>query len=341
MYSSGTRQALVRHSSCTDNRYDIATESSHPPDEPVSSCGMTIVRGSATPAPATPVRRVILVVADGLRPDIIPLLELPHFGRLVRQGAATLRGRTVTPSVTAAAMGSLLTGVDPRVHGLRSSRFRIPRPTRAIHPLAAVLSAAGVPTAAWMARIPWTYRRLGAVLGSRLGFHSLSFAGTSAADIVSAAQPALADGREGLLVMHWPDADRAGHQFGWPSPAYLRAARLLDQCLGALETFIRFGRETLLIVVADHGGGGTKRCDHDTDHPLNRTIPIILAGGCVQTTTLLPDSSLIDIPATVLYALGVPIPSSYEGRPLQEAFFQSAQTPPQTSRPWNALVVAG
>ena len=278
--------------------------------------------------------RVILVVADGLRPDIIPLLELPTLGRLVRQGASTLHGRTVRPSVTAAAMASLLTGVEPHIHGLASSRFRIPRPIATLDPLPAVLRSAGVSTTACMARLPWAYRRLGTMLTRRLGFDQVLFEGDSADEILAAGRTALRR-CNGLLVMHWPDADEAGHAHGWPSPAYLRAARRIDRCLGELDALTNASNdpETLLIVVADHGGGGTTRRDHDSDHPLNRTIPIILAGGAVHQTTLLPDSALVDVPPTILHALGAPIPASYSGRALHEAFF-----PGQFERAWREHV---
>ena len=277
-------------------------------------------------------RRVILVVADGLRPDIIPLLELPTLGRLVRHGASTLHGRTVRPSVTAAAMASLLTGVEPTVHGLSSSRFTIPRrPVAPLDPLPAVLQSAGVTTTACMARLPWAYRRLGTLAARRLGFNHAVFAGDHCDEILAAGRNQLRR-REGLLVMHWPDADVAGHAHGWPSPAYLRAARNIDRCLGELDalTSASSDPETVLIVVADHGGGGTTRRDHDSDHPLNRTIPIILAGGAVHHTTLLPDSALVDVPPTILHALGVPIPASYSGRALREAFFAN-----QFDRAWH------
>jgi arylsulfatase A-like enzyme len=271
-------------------------------------------------------RRVIVVVADGLRPDIIPLLDLPTFGRLVRQGASTLDGRTVRPSVTAAAMASLLTGVEPQVHGLANSRFRVPRPAHALDPLPRVLRDAGVPAMAWMAALPWTYRGLGATLARRVGFDHVSFEGKGASEILSAAASTLVRHREGLQMLHWPDADAAGHAHGWPSPAYLRAARGLDHWLGELDELTNASRDpdTLLIVLADHGGGGTERRDHDSDHPLNRRIPIILAGGAVHHVTLLPDSSLLDIPPTVLHALGVTIPATYAGRPLLEAFQSAA-----------------
>ena len=132
-------------------------------------------------------RRVILVVADGLRPDIIPLLDLPTLGRLVRQGASTLHGRTVRPSVTAAAMASLLTGVEPEVHGLASSRFRVPRPVAPSIPCRRCSATAGSQHNGVHGRLPWAYRRLGTMLARRLGFGHVSFEGDSADEILAAA----------------------------------------------------------------------------------------------------------------------------------------------------------
>jgi arylsulfatase A-like enzyme len=320
-----TRQAVVRHSSgcavVTRLRRDHAgslTWRAH-------DVGMSIPRRQPLPA-----RRVIVVVADGLRPDVIPLLDLPAFGRLARLGTSTLLGRTVSPSVTAAAMSSLLTGVPPAVHGLASSRFRVPRPRGRVDPLPAVLRTAGVRTVAFMAALPWTFRRLGSTLGTRLGFEAVSFAGANAATILQSARRELTARHDGLCVFHWPDADQAGHRHGWPSPPYLRAVRNLDRCLGELDAITGASQdpETVLIVVADHGGGGRVRRDHDSDHPLDRTIPIIIAGGHIsQATTLLPGASLLDVPPTILRAFGLPSPESYTGRALHEAFFEQDFVP--------------
>ena len=264
------------------------------------------------------VRRVIVVVTDGVRPDLIPLLDLPAFGRLASTGAATLHGRTVRPSVTAAAMTSLLTGVAPPVHGMTTDQFRIPRPRGPVEPLPLVLRRAGLRSTAWMARVPWAYRRLSASIVRRVGFTAASLDGNDASGVLEAARTALAQDRDGLIVLHWPDADRAGHESGWPSPPYVRAVRRLDRCLGELDaiTGASTDPDTLLIVLADHGGGGRRRKDHDSDHPHDCTIPIILAGGRVRRQELPAGASLLDVPATALHALGVPIPSSYQGTPL-------------------------
>ena len=87
------------------------------------------------------ITRVILVILDGLRADAIPLFPLPHLQRLALNGAYTLAGRTVLPSITASALTSLLTGVPPRVHGVVSEQIAGHRSPRT--PLAPLPGGAG------------------------------------------------------------------------------------------------------------------------------------------------------------------------------------------------------
>lgn len=267
------------------------------------------------------VRRVVVVVLDGLRADAIPALGLRCWQRLARQGAASLRGNTIGPSVTAAAMASLLTGVAPEAHGLRSDRFHLPRQRETLYPLPRLLGEAGLPTSAFIRSLPLFFRRIGRRIASHLGVGNASFAGHSSTEILFHATETLAQQERGLVMLHWPDCDRAGHAHGWMSERYARAAHRLDLALGMLVACADVGRDpgTLLIALADHGGGGVNPRDHASDHPLDRTIPVLLAGAAV-TADELDAPSLLDVPATVLWALGLPVPASYAGRPLVEAF---------------------
>jgi phosphopentomutase len=77
---------------------------------------------------------------------------------------------------------------------------------------------------------------------------------------------------------------------------------------------------TLLIALADHGGGGAVPNHHNSEHPLDRTIPLMLAGGAVHRGELAQGASLLDVPATICWALGVSRPESYAGTPLIAAF---------------------
>ena len=261
---------------------------------------------------------MILLVLDGLRPDAIQTLGLSQLARLAGRGLSTLHGTTVAPSVTAACMASLLTGVRPETHGVRSASFHVPRARGRVRPLPRVLAEAGYPTSAFMCRVPWLMRGIARRIAGRLGIGLTGFYGTHANDVLAGAARALHAQRRGLILLHWPDCDDAGHDHGWMSEPYQRAAYGLDTALGRLLAGVDLGptSDTMVVAIADHGGGGTVPTDHDSAHPLDRTIPIVMAGGGIAPGSLHDGAHLLDVPPTVLRALGVPVPALYEGRPL-------------------------
>lgn len=270
---------------------------------------------------AVPIQRVVLVVLDGLRPDAIPRFGLTRLSALVDDGAATMLARTVTPSVTACAMASLLTGATPERHGLRSDRFHLPRARGPLHPLPRTLAAHGYPTSAFLAAMPPLFAGVAQRIAARLGVSHAHFVGRHCDEILAAAAGTLCTQRRGLVVLHWPDADRVGHESGWMSASYAAAARRMDGAVAELCRLVDLNDpNTLLIAVADHGGGGAVVDHHNSAHPLDTTIPLMLAGGAVRRTELAAGASLLDVPATICWALGVPRPESFAGRPLGEAF---------------------
>lgn len=271
------------------------------------------------------IRRAIIVVLDGLRPDAIDAFNLTHIRRLMQLGASTLGGQTVSPSLTWPAITSMLTGLEPDTHGILADSVHIPKPKTKLNPLPALLKRAGYPTSAFVSEIPLVYRPIAGKLASDVGFDDTHFRGKSAMEVLFAARPALWKQRRGLIFMHWADADATGHNFGWMSKEYGDACRRLDEALGGLVLTFELLRDpgTLLVALADHGGGGIVPNHHVGDHPINATIPMLLAGGSVQRTTLL-DARLIDVPTTVAWALGVTPPSAYRGRVLKEAFVQTS-----------------
>jgi predicted AlkP superfamily pyrophosphatase or phosphodiesterase len=265
---------------------------------------------------------VVLVVLDGLRPDAIRRFELVTVARLAERGASTLHARTVRPSVTACAMTSLLTGAAPDYHGVQSDQFRLPRPKGMLHPLPRVLASHSYPTSAFMAQVGPLMRPFANQAASVLGVGEARFSGDDAHAIVDAARRQILSQRRGLMVMHWPDADRAGHAHGWMSEEYGRAARSMDRALGTVVDLMDLDDPSqLLVVLADHGGGGAHPKDHDSDHPLDNVIPVIFAGGSVVRAPLPEPCSLLDVPATILWSLGVPRPASYGGRALTSILY--------------------
>ena len=267
------------------------------------------------------VRRVTVVVLDGLRPDAIERFSLFTLARLAQSGATTMRGRSVTPSVTAAAMATLLTGASPEHHGLQSDRFALPRSRGLVHPWPRVLGGRHLETTVVMARIPALMMPVARGFSTLLGVGEARFAGDTCAEIVSDAARVLDRQRAGVVLLHLPDADRAGHDHGWMSPEYAQAAGSMDNALSRLLRVIDLDDPAeLVIACADHGGGGAHATSHDSEHPFDTTIPVILAGGDVAPGDLGLEVHFADLPATILWSLGLPIPATYAGKALVHAF---------------------
>ena len=268
----------------------------------------------------TDIRRAIVVVLDGLRPDAVDAFDLGHLRRVARIGASSMRARTVSPSLTWPALASLMTGVAPDVHGILADSVHFPRPRGKLHPLPELLAQGGYPSSAFMGEVPQLYRGIADRIAKGLGFAEARFAGANAMDVLQAARSTIGSQRDGLIFLHWADADRAGHAHGWMSPEYGAAARRLDEAIELLVSWtgVESDRGTVLILLADHGGGGLVENHHDGDHPLNWTVPLVLVGGAIPHRRL-RDASVLDVPPTIAWALGVAPHASYAGRALTAA----------------------
>jgi arylsulfatase A-like enzyme len=120
--------------------------------------------------------------------------------------------------------------------------------------------------------------------------------------------------------MHLPDTDVAGHRYGFTSPQYGAAVLAVDDALERVRAAVAAAPGTLLIVTSDHGGGGAwGPFQHGSGAAADVDVPLLLWGERVAQGTL-PPASLLDVAPTVLWALGMAPPSTYEGRPLLEGF---------------------
>ena len=262
----------------------------------------------------------MLVLADGLRPDAITPTDMPSLDALARRYTTALRATTVRPSRTVAALASLATGVAPATHGLIEPGLGFLRRLPSLRPLARELSRGGVPSQVVASELLPAQRAVLWALTRAAGLGKYHSAGLRARDVARATQTlALSQATGGRLVfVYLNDCDQAGHAHGWMSPQYRAAAVEVDAAIGVLADLTE---HALLIVMADHGGGGVSTHDHAEPHAVNDHIPLILAGPDVtRQHQLTRPVSLLDVPPTLLWWFGLEIPVSYEGRVLRQAF---------------------
>jgi predicted AlkP superfamily pyrophosphatase or phosphodiesterase len=275
---------------------------------------------ATAPEPRALTRHVIVISVDGLRPDAIATYRAYTIRRLAREGAASLEARTIVPSVTLPSHASMLTGVEPSVHGITWNDDEGGRKKRRVPTIFALAHAAGLRTAAFFSKSK--LRQLedsGAVDHAESPPRGLE---VPAARIATEITAYLGSGaRPNLLFVHLSDTDRAGHTRGWMSPAYAAAVERVDLVVELLVQAAdsAFGRgEYTVILTADHGGHGRS---HGTPTSQDAMIPWIAWGKGVEASRHLASGiRTVDTAATTLWLLGVAVPRWMTGKAVVEAF---------------------
>ena len=250
-------------------------------------------------------RKVVLIVVDGLRPDAVTSDGMPVLYGLMPQAWRAEQAVTVRPSVTVAALTSLATGVSPAAHGITEAGLRHLPKIRSLRPLPMELKQLGVGTTIVAPELPGAGRFLAEALLRLAGADKVMTPASAPGSLVAAAVRQLeGNPNRELVVIYLNDADLAGHAWGWMSPAYRRAANAIDRALARIVRLTR-DQEALIVITADHGGGGVLERDHDHPHPTNDAIPLMLLGGRVAPGCFSGRPvRLLDIPPTVLHGFG-------------------------------------
>lgn len=269
-----------------------------------------------TPPPAVIARKVVIISIDGLRPDALDQANAPALHGLRARGAYSASAQTVKISETLPSHASMLGGMIPEKHGILWGLPYIAWPGMNGPTLFSVAREAGLNTAMVFGKDKLHYLILPGSVDIVFGADDVPDV-----EIKNQAIKIIQAGLPDVLFIHFPDTDRVGHLFGWMSPNQLQAVAFTDGLIGEIVTALETGsylNSTLLIITSDHGGHGRF---HGDDSPEDRTIPWLAAGpGVSQGLTISTAVNTYDTAATALYFLGLPIPQTWDGRPVLEIF---------------------
>ena len=283
---------------------------------PPSATPMPQPTPTATPEPAE-LKYVVLISIDGLRPDALEIADTPTLDALRAAGAYSAKAKSVLPSVTLVNHASMLGGMGPDKHGitwnvLDPEAGKIKGPT-----LFSVVHEAGLSAVMVVGKPKLEHIVLPDSVDA---FYQ---PGYTDRQVVNQALEIIDTDQPDILFIHLPDVDTAGHLTGWMGLGQLLAINLTDRLIGNIVSALKDEdvlKNTLLIITADHGGSGLA---HGTDSPEDSTIPWLAVGpGIPAGVTIKQDIIIYDTAATILYALGLPIPESWDGRPVTEIFDQ-------------------
>lgn len=207
-----------------------------------------------------PLRSFVMVVVDGLGHANLGAAKAhaPVLARLQRR-----RIETVAPSTTGAALTTLTTGRLPGEHGLIGYRIRHPR----LGLVTTLKDWAGIEDrSAWQRSVPLF--GLAARLGARavaIGRPAHAEGGLTEAILTGAeyhpgpriedrfeiASRLVRSGDPIVAYLYVDELDKAAHEHGWQSAAWLRRLEQLD---GALDGLLRGMPDDVgVVVTADHG----------------------------------------------------------------------------------------
>ena len=255
-------------------------------------------------------RKVLLILADGMRADALAACGNPFVDEFLRESAYTLRARTVMPSVTLPCHMSLFHSVTPQRHGILSNTYT-PQ-VRYVAGLFDHLCEAGKRCAFFY---DWEelrdLSRPGAVEYSQyMHGHRLPSEQTmrrNAESAVAYIQECAPD----FVFLYFGHPDTTGHDRGWMSPEYKRA--VYDVWSHIRQIVAALPEEYAVIVTADHGG-------HDRIHGLeldeDMTIPFVLHGAGIPAGEIGGDVNIIDIAPTIVKLLGVDAYEDWDGKSL-------------------------
>ena len=300
-----------------------STPTSSPTPSPTSTATYTATpTATATPTPTpTPkpeeLKYIVLMSIDGLRPDALEIADTPSIDALRAVGAYSLRAQAVLPSVTLVNHASMLGGMGPDKHGISWN---------VLDPEAGKINGPTLFTVAHEAGLTSTM-----VIGKPKLDHivlpgsvdSFIHAGYTDRPIINQALTIIETGLPDILFIHLPDVDSAGHATGWMQPGQLATISLTDGLIGEVVAGLQAQgvlKNTLLIITSDHGGSGLA---HGTASAEDATIPWLAVGPGIRAgVTIEQDITIYDTAATILYALGLPIPDQWDGKPITEIFIQ-------------------
>jgi predicted AlkP superfamily pyrophosphatase or phosphodiesterase len=265
---------------------------------------------SPSPSPTpTPQPRVALITIDGLRADAVTAETTPNIWNLVARGAYTFRAQTIFPSNTLPSHTSMLTGVEPSVHGVTfdeySQTFQFSTPTAL-----SLVHAAGKRSVMIVGKDKFQQ----IVTTGSVDTFKVIKAGD--ADVVNEAITEVQATGFDLLFVHLPQVDQVGHYSGWMSPEYMAQVLSADEQVGRLVSFLPVG--TTVIVTSDHGGAQKV---HGTTAPTDLTIPWIVVGPRVtHKGAISRNVRTTDTAATILAVLGITAPNNCTGKTVSEIF---------------------
>jgi len=269
------------------------------------------------------VKHVVLVGVDGLGAQWIPWDKMPVLTSLKNEGLYAV-GRDSYPTSSGINWATCMMGTVVEIHGYRNWNSRKPDIP------AFEVTDKGIPPcifheirrqdpSAYTASL-YNWDGIGFVHATNeVDFVKYFATGTIEQkddDTMDTALKLIREKRPKLTYVYQHLPDCYGHKCGWGSPEFTNACVNVDRNLGKLVKCLKdcgLRDDTLVVLVADHGGEGKK---HGMAQLNCFEIPFLVSGPAVRNGYRLREPVLLaDTAPTIADILGYEVPETWRGRP--------------------------
>lgn len=291
-----------------------------------------------TVASSVPTEHVILFVLEGFGQDSLKGGTMPSLSKLVKEGSVTWSATGVKPALRLPTMASLVTGMPVEKHGINWNAFEFSRGYPRAPSMFDYLDLSGGRDSAifymdeslyQLARPePYTDYQLCGALRPECDAHK----------VVTYIQQYFKKATSGhgyghailslphLLVVHLPEAGRAGVAHGWNSKEYRDALRTVDMAIkSVLALFKEYNlsdRTTVVVTALSAPGIDSGAEAPTTNSPL---VPWIVSGAGIKHGQVIHQPvSIIDTGATVMRILGLETHTEWDSKAVEEIFQTAA-----------------
>ncbi len=284
---------------------------------------IVVILASLSAVAAPVAEHVFIVSVDGGSPKVLHESHIPNMQALVKEGAATWNAQTILPSVTLIAHTSMLTGVGPAKHKIDWNGWDPEKGHVTVPTVFSLAKEKGLSTAMFVGKQKLNHI---AIPGSVDEFRVPSYYSRL---VIEDAAAYIKEKKPNVCFIHFAESDGAGHEYGWGSREQKMAFGDEDSALGVLRQALTdsgISDQSVIIITADHGG---HEKTHGSDSPEDMTIPWIIWGkGVKPGFTITEPVTVFDTAATALWVLDIPVPDSWDGKPVLSAFNSASKEGP-------------